>query len=96
MTVYVDDMRAPFGRMILCHMVADTLDELLVMADTIGVARRWLQHPDDPIAVHFDISLSRRALAVRAGAVEVTLHDVGQRQMALRHGVTWSPGAGEA
>lgn len=22
MTVYVDDMRAPFGRMIMCHMIS--------------------------------------------------------------------------
>jgi hypothetical protein len=25
MTVYVDDMRAPFRRMIMCHMTADTM-----------------------------------------------------------------------
>ncbi len=70
MAVYVDDMRAPFGRMVMCHMVADTTDELLAMADAIGVARRWLQHAGTP-KEHFDIALSKRALAVKAGAIEV-------------------------
>ena len=45
MSVYVDDMEASFGRMKMCHMWADTLDELLAMADLIGVQRKWLQRP---------------------------------------------------
>lgn len=84
LSVYVDDMRAKFGRMILCHMVADSREELDAMADTIGVARKWIQHADDPIAVHYDISLTKRAAAVRAGAIEMTALDVGRRQMRLR------------
>lgn len=78
MSVYVDDMRATFGRMIMCHMWADTVDELLLMADRIGVKRKWIQgHPDLSFGkhrkarwVHFDISLTKRALAVKAGAIE--------------------------
>lgn len=45
MSVYVDDMEAGFGRMVMCHMWADTLDELLEMVDAIGVQRKWLQRP---------------------------------------------------
>ncbi|OBY58206.1 DUF4031 domain-containing protein [Pseudomonas sp. AU12215] len=70
MAVYVDDMRAPFGRLIMCHMVADSEDELLAMADKIGVKRRWHQHPGGDKS-HFDICLAKRALAVAAGAVEI-------------------------
>ncbi|MCK7615200.1 DUF4031 domain-containing protein [Roseibium sediminicola] len=70
MTVYVDDMEAGFGRMVMCHMWADTLPELLEMADRIGVARKWLQQPPKASWVHFDIAKSKRALAVAAGAVQ--------------------------
>lgn len=71
MTVYVDDMRAPYGRLIMCHMIADTNEELNAMADAIGVARRW--HQGD----HYDICLSKRALAVAAGAVEISMRQAG-------------------
>lgn len=69
MTVYVDDVRHRFGRMVMCHMWADTLPELLAMADRIGVARRWLQQPPKASWVHFDISLGKKAEALAAGAV---------------------------
>lgn len=74
-SVYVDDMRAPFGRMIMCHMIADSIDELHEMADRIGVARRWFQGPPkhDP---HYDISLSKRTLAVKFGAKEVSQREI--------------------
>lgn len=72
MPVYVDDMRAPFGRMVMCHMVADTEAELHAMADRIGVARRWYQYPHQSRWPHYDIALSKRALAVAAGAIEIT------------------------
>lgn len=78
MTVYVDDMRAPYGRMIMCHMIADTNVELLAMATLIGVALRW--HQGD----HFDIALSKRAIAVAAGAVEITLRQCGSMNMRRR------------
>lgn len=69
MTVYVDDVRHRYGRMIMCHMWADTIDELLAMADRIGVRRKWLQQPPRASWVHFDISLGMKAKAIAAGAV---------------------------
>lgn len=65
MTVYVDDMQANYGRMIMCHMMADTEDELHAMAARVGVQRKWYQGD------HYDIAKSKRALAVKYGAVEV-------------------------
>lgn len=77
MTVYVDDVRHQFGRMVMCHMWADTEEELLAMADAIGVARKWIQgHPTLSFGkhrnaswVHFDISLGCKAKALALGAV---------------------------
>lgn len=73
MPVYVDDMRANYGRLVMCHLVADTLEELHAMADQIGVARRWYQGPPVTRHPHYDICLSKRAAAVRAGAQEISM-----------------------
>lgn len=67
MAVYVDTMEAQFGRMVMCHMMADTTEELMEMADTIGVNRKWIQAPGT-WKEHFDISKSKKALAIQAGA----------------------------
>ena len=77
MTVYVDNMRAAYGRMKMCHMIADSTEELFAMADKIGVQRKWLQSAGTH-REHFDIALSKRALAVQAGAVEVTMRELGR------------------
>ena len=86
MTVYVDDVRHRFGRMVMCHMWADTLDELLDMADHIGVARKWLQQPPKASWVHFDISLGKKAEAIVAGAILTDMFGpvihVGQQMIA--------------
>ncbi len=76
MTVYVDDMEAAYGRMKMCHMLADTDEELHAMADTIGVQRKWWQAPPKHDS-HYDIALSKRALAVKAGAILITWRQAG-------------------
>lgn len=86
MTVYVDNMRASFGRMVMCHMLADSDDELHEMAARIGVARRWHQAPPKASSSHYDIAQSKRKLAVAAGAVEITLRQAAC--MAMRRRVT--------
>jgi hypothetical protein len=67
--VYVDDVAHAFGRMKMCHMWGDSLGELLAMADVIGVQRKWLQQPPKASWVHFDVSLSKKAEAIKRGAV---------------------------
>ena len=69
MAVYVDDVRHRYGRMFMCHMWADHLNELLRMADHIGVDRKWLQQPPKASWVHFDISLTMKSKALEAGAI---------------------------
>jgi len=69
MACYVDDARHYYGRMVMCHLWADTLDELLAIVDKIGVRRKWLQQPPKATWVHFDISLGKKALALKYGAI---------------------------
>lgn len=69
MTVYVDKSAHGFGRMVMCHMIADTPEELRGMAEKIGVALKWFQASAS--VPHFDIAKSKRGLAIVAGAVEV-------------------------
>ena len=78
MTVYVDDMRAHYGRLVLCHMAADTEPELHAMADAIGIARRWFQ------GYHYDICVAKRALAVQRGAQEVSRVELGRLVLVQR------------
>jgi NRPS condensation-like uncharacterized protein len=59
-------------------MGADTTEELLNMADKIGINRKWLQYAGT-WREHFDIALSKRSLAIKNGAIEVT-----QREFVLR------------
>ncbi|WDS36192.1 DUF4031 domain-containing protein [Pseudoxanthomonas sp.] len=90
MAVYVDNMRAPFGRMIMCHMLADTRQELDAMADRIGVARKWIQKAGT-VQEHYDIALSARAKAVAAGAVEIDLRETGHIVKRRREAMTRHP-----
>ena len=81
MSVYVDEPIHPFGRMMMCHMVADTPQELHAMADRIGVQRKWFQNKKD--RPHYDICMSKRKLAVGFGAIETedgrTIIEVAKR-----------------
>lgn len=74
--VYIDNMNAPFRRMIMCHMIADTTAELLQMADSIGLPRKWIQYPNT-YHEHFDICLSMKAKALALGAKEITWREFG-------------------
>lgn len=69
MSVYLDKSRNRFGRMVMCHMIADTLDELHAMADAIGMQREWFQSRAS--TPHYDVCLSRKAKAIELGAVEL-------------------------
>lgn len=72
--VYVDNFNAPFGRMRMCHMIADTTQELLEMVDKIGVRRKWIQYPGTA-KEHFDICLNKKQRAIENGAIEIGFRD---------------------
>lgn len=65
MACYVDNVAIRYRSMIMCHLWADTMPELMAMVDTIGVDRRHLQQTH---WTHFDISLGKKQLAIRCGA----------------------------
>lgn len=88
MSVYVDkitdykgSVRGYVGRVSQkwCHMTADSLDELHAMADQIGLRRAWFQKARLLRFCHYDLTPSRRAAAVRIGAVEITRADLAAR-----------------
>lgn len=52
-----------------CHLFADTQEELHTFAQKIGLKREWFQ--DHDLLAHYDLTKSKRAQAVKAGAKEV-------------------------
>ena len=88
MSVYVDNACHPFKGYLMCHMTADSLDELHDMADKIGMERRWFQAPPKASHPHYDIPQERRKMAIALGALEVSertgLH------YAARLGLEWA------
>ncbi|HEY9678657.1 MAG TPA: DUF4031 domain-containing protein [Drouetiella sp.] len=76
MAVYVDQLMHHGGTGFWagkksCHMFADTLEELHAMAEKIGMKRAWFQD-NGQSAEHYDLVASRRALAIKQGAIELT------------------------
>jgi hypothetical protein len=70
MGVYVDRLR-DWGWHLgpSCHLIADTQKELHAFAARLGLRRTWFQGSrSDP---HYDLVASKRALAVRLGAIEL-------------------------
>jgi hypothetical protein len=57
----------------MSHMIADTEEELHAMAAKIGVARSWFQPGGGG---HYDVSMSKRELAIREGAKAITLREL--------------------
>ena len=65
-----------------CHLLADTREELHALAERLEIPRRIFQ--DHPWRWHYDIPTHLRAEAVRLGAIELTMHEVGALLRARR------------
>jgi hypothetical protein len=70
MAVYVDNQKNKYGRMLMCHMVADSIDELHEFAVKIGLKREWFQGENEKNP-HYDLSQAKRKKAVDNGAIEI-------------------------
>jgi hypothetical protein len=88
MTVYVDDWRqvARVGQLRArwSHLTADSRDELMTFAARLGLRPAWVQHDDDPVMRHFDVTESKRLAAIRAGATAITWREAGLMVAARR------------
>lgn len=84
MSVYVDNARNKFRRMLMCHMSADSEVELHAMAKHIGIANRHYQNHGAHF--HYDICQSKRKLAIAQGAVAVSTRELAVRARALAGG----------
>lgn len=67
MAVYVDNARIQWRGRLWCHLVADSIDELHLFAERIGMRKEWFQHAAS--YPHYDITLERRCLALELGAL---------------------------
>jgi len=77
MSIYVDPLMnhgwVLRGRRVnSCHLLADTVDELHVFAQEIGLRRSWYQGKGS--RPHYDLVASKRVEAVLNGAVELNDH----------------------
>lgn len=83
MTVYVDRPKHRLGRMVMCHLLADNVDELHAMADKLCLRRAW--HQTCPVP-HYDICKAKRQAAIRLGATEVRMHELAVIVRRLKSG----------
>lgn len=77
MAVYVDEAVNFWRKTYWCHMFADTASELHLFAERMGLKRDWFQ-PDIRLP-HYDLTKSKREIAVRVGSIEVDRRFVYER-----------------
>lgn len=85
MTVYIDDAFAgDWGKWTGGgHLQADDVDELHAFAARLGLKRSWFQsRPGRPEMDHYDCTKSKRALALKLGAVDEDAHTSARRTIA--------------
>ena len=69
MAVYIDNLSDWGWRHGLsCHLIGDSVAELVEFAVSIGLRPEWFQPKSSP---HFDLTVDKRREAVRRGAVEL-------------------------
>jgi len=51
-----------------CHLIADSVEELMTFAIAMGMRPEWFQPRSSP---HFDLTSEGRSIAVKNGALEM-------------------------
>lgn len=60
-----------------CHLFADSVSELHIFAEQIGLKRSWFQNCS--ILSHYDLTKNKRKQAIRAGAIEISDQELKYR-----------------
>jgi hypothetical protein len=71
MSVYVDNLMKPYKREKVCHMIADTEEELISMILNIG-GKMENQLDAGTADSRFDVNEQQRELALENGAIEIS------------------------
>jgi hypothetical protein len=83
--IMVDELQQPFRPRHRCfaagscHLMADDLDELHAFAGRLGLKREWFQ--DYPLHPHYDLTASKRARALKLGAVFVPAREQARKRL---------------
>ena len=68
-----------------CHLTADSLQELHTFAiRQLGLHPAWFQSDRNQARCHYDLTASKRTLALRRGAIAISHKQLGER---IAHGV---------
>jgi len=89
MSVYLDNARIPAKVAGIVarwsHLTADARAELDAFAARLGLRAQWIQHPGSCLE-HYDLTDSKRRLALRLGAIAITSGEAGHQVVAKRQG----------
>lgn len=64
-----------------CHLIADSVEELIRFAVSIGLRPEWYQPKSSP---HFDLTAEGRAAAIANGAIELNNRELVAKLRELR------------
>ena len=64
-----------------CHLIADSVEELIEFAVSMGMRPEWYQPLSSP---HFDLTTDGRRLAVENGAIELDSREFVRKLRELR------------
>ena len=83
MTVYVDELNTcirsqcwPYSK--ACHLMAESEAELHEFARRLKLKREWFQGD------HYDLTKNKRAVAIRKGAIKISIYDIVRLRQKLR------------
>jgi hypothetical protein len=68
------------------HMLSNNIFALHAMADAIGLKRRWFQRKS---FLHYDLTASKRKMAISAGAVEIEFGEIPGDVLMMRSNGTF-------